>query len=141
MENWTYVYSSTCRYILKRNFGTCGAGDVCENFLNGNVQTSKNKTKQKWRKTRYYCKENEYMVHLHNVGLFCSENEWTATTCNNMGESWKHNIAWKNQTLQDRRCLILLLQNSETKWNTMLLRDTCICDVLFKEQRDYIHAI
>lgn len=102
MENWTYVYSSTCRYILKRNFGTCGAGDVCENFLNGNVQTSKNKTKQKWGKTRYYCKENEYMVHLHNVGLFCSENEWTATTCNNMGESWKHNIAWKNQTLQDK---------------------------------------
>lgn len=50
MENWTYVYSSTCRYILKRNFGTCGAGDVCENFLNGNVQTSKNKTKQKWGK-------------------------------------------------------------------------------------------
>lgn len=47
MENWTYAYSSTCRHILRRNFGTCGTGDVYENFLNGNVQTSKNKTKQK----------------------------------------------------------------------------------------------
>lgn len=54
------------------------------------------------------------MVHLHNVELFCGENEWTTTTCDNMGESWKHNIAWKNQTLEDRSCLIPLLQNSET---------------------------
>lgn len=54
---------------------------------------------------------NNTAVYLHDVFLCSTKKEWSAGTCSNANEAWKHMLNARNQVRKIEYCMTLFICN------------------------------